>query len=196
MLRQVVVALVSISVLLLAGCASTPSRLGFSEKQWKAMSEVRRQEVISGHDQIKQRPPSMKRKYNGSDILVYLAQGTAMMPPFVKAYQYQTVKFTLNVGKCRSIRLNSIDTNHHTNLKVCYNGMTLLMDPSRYDPTKSSGTLRFDYNPIWKRGFTYSNVVSAGYVRLKDASVTIKAIPPKKSTIPSGKQQLCTTCQW
>ena len=38
-----------------------------------------------------------------------------------------------------------------------------------------------DYNPIWKRGFTYSNVVSAGYVRLKGASVTIKAIPSKKS---------------
>ena len=183
MLKQVLIALVSISVLLLAGCASMPSQLGFSEKQWKTMSEVRRQEVIAGYDQIKQRPPSMNRKYDGSNILVYLAQGTAMMPPFIKAYKYETVKFTLDVGQCRSIRLNSIDTDHHTNLQVCYNGLTLLMDPSRYDPTKSSGTLRFDYNPIWKRGFTYSNVVSAGYVRLKGASVTIKAIknanPPR-----------------
>ena len=181
MLRQAVVALISISVLLLTGCVSAPSRLGFSEKQWQAMSKTRRQEVMAGHDQIEKRAPLMKRKFKGPGVLVYLAQGTAMMPPFLKAYPYETLKFKMKVGQCRSVRLSSIDTNHHTNLTVCYNGMTLLMDPSRYDPTKSSGTLRFDYNPIWKRGFTYSNVVSAGYVRLKGASVTIKAIPSKKS---------------
>ena len=173
MLRQIIIML---TVVLLSGCVAGPKQLGISSQQWQTMSADQQQKMLAGYQQIKNAPKPAKTIYNGPDINVTIAGGTAMMPPFVQAYPFAKVSFNLQSGQCKSIRLSSINMNSAVNLQTCYNGLTLAVDPSRYDPTKSTGTLRITYNPIWKRGFTYSGIASSGYVRLNNAKITIKTI--------------------
>lgn len=167
------------AILAMTGCVG-PTRLGISPEQWQALDNTQRHQLVESYQKVKQTSDTqLKTVYTGPDLLVYLSQGTAMMPPFTQSYTYETVKFTITPGHCRSVVLNSIDTEKHVNLGVCYNGLTLLLDPSHYNIEQAEGTLRLDYNPVWQRGFTYSDVSSKGYVRLKNVSVTVKAIPEK-----------------
>lgn len=168
-----------LGTLLLVGCVG-PNQLGISSQQWQAMSKAQRHQMLKNYKKLKKTAKkNMQTAYNGPNLQVYLMQGRAMMPPFTQSYTYETVRFKITPGHCRNIRLNSIDTNNHVDMKACYNGLTLALDPSHYDIEKADGSLRFDYNPVWKRGFTYSSVSSTGYVHLQDVNVTIKAIPQK-----------------
>lgn len=174
MFRQI---FILISVLLLASCTIEPRQLGLSQMQWQSMDKAQQQKLVAGYHQIKQ-AKSNKTVYNGPDINVSIAKGTAMMPPFIRPQPYLATNFCLGSGQCRYVRLTSAGNSDSVSLQACYNGLVLVMDPSHYDPTKSSGTIRFAYNPIWRRGFTYSGVSSSGYVRLNQASVTVKTISP------------------
>ncbi len=168
-----------LAALMLAGCVSS-QRLGISQQAWQAMSPQKRDIVLANYKKIRKLDRNKNRTakvYDGPKLSVYMLNGKAMMPPFTKRYTIETDEFKIVPGECKYILLKSIDTNHRVHLHVCYNGERLSLDPSRYDPDKSDGTVHFNYNPIWKRGFTYSNVNSSGYVRLQDASVSIKAIP-------------------
>jgi len=177
MFRQI---LILLSVLLLASCTIEPRQLGFSQMQWQSMDKAQQQKLVAGYNQIKQAKPN-KTVYNGPDINVSIAEGTAMMPPFIKPQQYLAMNFCLRSGQCRHVRLKSMDNSDSVSLQACYNGLVLAMDPSHYDPTKTAGTIRFSYNPIWSRGFTYRGISSSGYVRLNQASVAVKTIPNDSS---------------
>lgn len=165
----------SISAVLLAGCASS-TQLGLSKQEWRAMPQKQRKQVLADYQQIKQQEPSDK-VYAGPKLSIYMLNGEAMMPPFTQRYAFQTFEFRMSPGRCRWVTLKSIDTHHKVNMRVCYNGLELSIDPSRYDLASAKGSIFFDYNPIWKRGFTYSDINTQGYARLKDASITVKAIP-------------------
>jgi hypothetical protein len=164
---------------LLVGCAATPGSLGISQKQWSSYSPEKRQQIMAGHQKIKKTKVSQKEQkvYNGPNLSVYLAEGVARMAPADKPESFQTMNFQIKAGECKSITLNSIDSHDDVAMNVCYNGMTLSMDPSRYVFKGRNGTAHFDYNPIWKTGFTYGDVVTTGYARLSHAHVTIKALP-------------------
>lgn len=165
-----------VSVLLLAGCTVGPQQLGLSQSQWQSMDKTRQQKLVSNYNQIKQVKVN-QTVYNGPTITVSLKEGTAMMPPFLKPHEYLATSFSMKPGQCRSIRLKSADNSGSVSLRACYNGLVLVMDPSHYDPAKSAGTMRFPYNPIWRRGFTYTGVSSSGYVRLNQATINVKAVP-------------------
>lgn len=160
---------------LLIGCAATPEKLGISEQQWQSMSETQRQQVLANYEKA-QETKHEKTIYEGPHIVVQLSGGTAAMPPFTQAYAYQPVQFSMKPGQCRTIHLESQLGEHATTMRSCYNGLTLALDPSRYDPVLSNGSLRFNYSPLWKRGFAYRGVSSNGYVHLTKVNVTIHAI--------------------
>lgn len=172
LLRQ---SLIAVSVLLLAGCTVGPQQLGLSQSQWQSLDQSQQQSLLANYKTIKQAKVN-KTVYSGPNINVTVANGTAMMPPFVVPQQYVAASFYLKPGQCSRVRLKSVSTQSSVNLQACYNGLVLALDPSHYDLMKSGGTLRLSYNPIWKRGFTYRGVSSSGYVRLNQVSVTVKAI--------------------
>lgn len=163
-----------ITSLLLTGCMVGSQQLGLSRAQWQAMDKVQRQQLLAGYKQFKQSKPH-RMVYSGPNLSVVIAHGTVMMPPFIKPQPYVATKFRITSGQCRNVRLASVDASDAVNVRVCYNGLVLMLDPSHFDPAKRKGTLRFSYNPMWKRGFTYNGVSSSGYVRLHNAAVTIKA---------------------
>lgn len=166
-------------MVLLVGCAPQ-TEVGFSTAQWQQMPSKAREEVLANYRKIKQQSPVPQQIYDGPEIGVYLLKGEAVMPPFFdRLYAFQTKYFEISPGVCKWLILQSIDTDHSTTLQVCYDGLKLVMDPSRYELDKRHGTVQFDYNPIWKRGFTYDNVSTTGYARLSHLQVSIKALPKK-----------------
>lgn len=162
------------AVVLLSGC-STASRLGFSNAQWQGLTPTQRQQYTQGYHQVKEQKKEQPKTYAGPPLSIYFERGTAKMPPTFHSYRFQTVNFHIKAGDCRTIPLRSIDTRDHVGMRVCYNGLTLSLDPSRYQLSKANGSLHFNYSPIWKQGFTYSGVNTTGFAQLRHANVTIKA---------------------
>lgn len=177
MLSQI---LLILGTLLLTSCTVVPRELGFSPKQWQMMSATGRKLLQVDYYRI-HNALQLKTIYQGPRIQVVLFGGTAMMPPLFQAYYFESLRFETNPGKCRNVRLTSWDQTRSVKLTVCYDGVTLSFDPSRYDLSKTKGTLFLTYNTLWKHGFTYNNLSSSGYVRLKNADVTIKTISNKAS---------------
>lgn len=163
------------SIALLAGCAG-PSQLGFSKQEWQSMSPQQQQQVVAQYHDLNSNPYKPETIYDGPNLYVNVLQGQAAMPPFDQEYSFEATAFNIEPGQCQSIGLYSVDTSKSTTLHVCYDGLHLALDPSRYDSSKRKGSVFFAYNPIWQRGFTYSNVQSTGYTRLKDAQISIKAM--------------------
>lgn len=183
MLRQISLMSAVFSVLLLTGCTPGPTQLGVSAQQWQSMSDQQRQQILQGYQQI-QNQPRNDTVYAGPKIVVSLAEGTAMMPPFVQPHPYHPVQFALKPGECLHVPLESANSNQSVNLPACYNGLVLALDPSRYDPILGGGSLRFNYTPVWKRGFAYNGVSSQGYVRLSKVNVIIHAMAKAGSLLP------------
>ncbi len=162
---------------ILSGCMSDSDYLGIAPNKWQEMNNDQQQQIWVNHDKIERVPFPFKITYDGPDIVVSLSGGKAMMPPFMQAYRYVKTEFTLTPGKCTYAKIDSKQNSNSVSLKVCYNGLVLLIDPSRYDLNKSRGTLRLTYNPVWKRGFTYRDMSTDGYVRLSNVNIYIKVIP-------------------
>jgi len=145
---------------LLASCAG-PTQLGFSQQEWQSMTPQKRQQLSDQYRALSSYKPAT----------VYAA-----MPPFAEKYRFAPSEFSIKPGKCKHVQLSSVDSTHYTEMKVCYDGLHLSLDPSKYDPTKIMGTAHFAYNPLWLSGFSYSDVTSSGYVNLEDTTVSIKAL--------------------
>lgn len=153
-----------------------PEKLGVSQQQWDSMTEAQREQMRAGYEQVQREYKHISTVYAGPVIAVTMAGGTVMMPPFLQAQTYQPVNFEVKPGQCRRIYLDSTAGHRYVNLPACYDGLTLYLDPSRYDTQLSYGSLRFNYNPMWKRGFSYQGMSSLGYVHLNKVNITIHAI--------------------
>ncbi|WP_048875432.1 hypothetical protein [Candidatus Coxiella mudrowiae] len=167
--------LLILSAFWLTGCTVGPRELGFTPQQWQMMNPTERKQLRANYYQI-HNTLELKTVYQGPRIQVALFRGIALMPPLFQAYYFESVKFKIAPGKCQHVQLTSWDQAHFVKLTVCYDGLTLSMDPSRYDFEKAKGTLLLTYNPLWKHGFTYNDLSSLGYVRLQNTNVTIKTI--------------------
>lgn len=177
MLGQILLVL---GALLLTSCTVTPGELGFAPKQWQMMNSRRRKMLQVDYYRI-HNALQLKTVYQGPKIHVTLFGGAAMMPPLFQTYYFESLKFETSPGKCQNIQLTSWNQTRSVKLTVCYDGVTLSFDPSRYDLSKTMGTLLLTYNILWKYGFTYNNLSSSGYARLKNTDVTIKIISNKAS---------------
>ena len=167
--------LLILGTLLLMGCTVGPKELGFSPRQWQMMNPTERKQLQAGYYQV-QNALQLKTIYQGPRIQVTIFGGAAMMPPLFQAYYFKSARFETSPGKCQSVQLTSWDQAHSVKFTVCYDGVTLSLDLSHYDFTKTKGALLLTYNTLWKYGFTYDNLSSSGYVRLQNANVTIKTI--------------------
>ena|SRR3990167_1393023 len=173
MFRQILVLFI---VLLLTGCAAGPNQLGISTSAWQSMSKTEQKKMRADYHQVKQRlREAIKTVYQGPEINVNISEGTVMMPPFVKSFPYQPVTFRIKPGQCRIITFSNLNDTNAVGLRVCYNGLILSLDPSQHDISKAQGSLHLYYNPIWKRGFTYRDLSSSGYVRLNYVNIRINA---------------------
>lgn len=169
--------LVIASTVALAGCASQAERLGLSEQEWQGLSSQKQEQMWADHEKIKTlNEEKSKKAYAGPELNIYMLKGKALMPPFAQYYEIETFAFRMQPGTCQSVTLKSVDTTNHVDMSVCYDGLKLSIDPSHYDLTQKDGSIFISYNPIWKRGFTYNNINSQGYVHLRDASISVKAI--------------------
>lgn len=170
MFRQI---LFIFSALLLGSCAVDPKQLGMSPQQWQ-IEHHQKIRTASYHGIIKPLPSKMI--YNGPSIQVAINKGIVIMPSLLQAYPLKSLKFKMRGGECRYIRLTSWEGKYSLDFQACYDGLTLMLNPSRYSTIKSNGTLLLTYNPLWKSGFTYSGLFSAGCIPLNNMTVTVRTI--------------------
>jgi hypothetical protein len=168
-----------IIAMLLSGCANDPLRLGIAESEWENYNIVEQQKLFANYRQIVAEHSSVvkdKSKDFGDIFLdVSIYGGKVMMPPFINWSVYKPVKFRIFKGKCCNIVLShATDATSQTELAVCFYGNTLYLDPSYYDLTKKDGSISIHFSPLWLSGFSYKEVSSSGYVRLKDVTIEIK----------------------
>lgn len=173
-------------LLVLTGCAVGPEHMGLSKNEWKNLDPEKRAQLETNYADYKSDHQVINKVYQGPALQVYLAEGSAQMPPKFQRFSFDTATFLIKPGECTKTLLESIDTNNKTYLETCYDGLTFLIDPSHFERNKRLGSVRFDYNPIWKRGFSYTGVSSSGYVRLKHTSITIKAYHNKAPEVVEG----------
>lgn len=170
---------IGLLVLLLSACAVTPNTLGISRAEWQGYSTEKQQQLIDSYHKVKASVSSDSSVVAIPNINVVIKGGKAMMPPFAESYSFMPVKFDIRSGECKEVRLRNIDLDKDIELGACFSGKILYLDPSRYDVTKQNGSIRIYVTPLWKRGFTYNNINSSGYARLKNVSITVKAMGEK-----------------
>jgi hypothetical protein len=171
--------IVIFSFLMLAGCATvSPNKLGISQSQWSQYSEQQRQQIIHNYHQAQAVEHQLHAKNNHSVLAVKIQGGQVLMPPYTNLQAYQPVAFDIKAGSCHQkvALLSANGSQQKTNLKACYSGDILFLDPSPYDPNLAKGALQFAYMPLWKRGFTYNNVTSSGFTKLTGGSVFIQEV--------------------
>lgn len=189
MLKKILKAQLSLLILLLSGCAITPQDLGISEQQWKKYDQSKREQLLSDYktlqktnelndDSLKEQYQSLKNNtYSGNYLRVRIYDGEALMPPFTDWYRYNATTFDIIPNSCTNTLLEQGSDNSDDikiSLRACYMNNVLFLDPKRYTSKDGLGTVRFAYSPLWGQGFTYRNINSNGYVKLKDVSVSIK----------------------
>jgi len=161
----------------------TPHALGISDAEWTKINKNKQNELRTLYYTQQERDVKMMEVYKKNAALnfknriqVRVFDGTAIMPPFTTWYSYQITPFIVIPGTCVDHPLQKIPgkKDEQIMLRACYQNGTLFLDPSKIDQQKMTGTITFHYSPIWDQGFTYQNVNTSGYVRLKNASVEIK----------------------
>lgn len=180
-------------LLLLGGCNTfTPHYFGISDAEWSKFDKNKQHELQDVYyQQIKAKKSIEKKEISPSDkkifsdaksIDVYVYGGTAMMPPFTSSLSYASSHFTIAPNSCSDAELKWDSEQQPKDpkkqkvvvLTACYKKGILLLDPSRYEHDKTEGTLRIHYSPIWEQGLTYKDINTSGYVRLKNANITVK----------------------
>jgi hypothetical protein len=167
--------------LLLGGCATSPTTLGISEAQWKSYSKAQKNEILQNYREIHNTQEPAQTSPSASDndttISITIQGGKIMMPPFTQAQEYLPVTFTMTNGRCKRLSVYQTNQTQAISLDACYQNKILYLDPSRYDITKSKGSLIFNSIPFWEHGFTYRDVSSSGYAQLTHVDITIKESP-------------------
>lgn len=166
-------------LVLLVGCAPSPQKMGMSPAQWQAMNPEQQQARRDDYEKVQQwqsQAETQMTLYEASPIMVSLQNGKVMMPPFEQAFAFEKADIDLFSGQCKNLKLKNPQSWSSVKIHLCYNGLRLAVDPSRYDFNDREGTLFFYNNPLWQQGFTYENVSSRGYARLQQTDLTIKTI--------------------
>lgn len=180
------------SLVILSACNTfSPHTLGISDTEWanyspdkqKELREFYKQKIkIKAKDKTNTILPIPKNQFKdlvipNLPLLIDIHDGKAIMPPFVSWYTYKTQPFTVFPDSCANSLLQQVNNpKQQIVLRVCYLKGTLFLDPSRYDTTKMPGSLSFRHSPLWESEFTYKHINTTGYVRLKNAVITIKQL--------------------
>ncbi len=160
-------------------CAPSAQKIGVSASQWCNMTPEQQQALRDRYARLQvwnRQAQAHPLVYQAPPISVSLQQAEAMMPPFEQYYTVSPNAVMLAPGQCQSMRLYSRTSSNHVDMRLCYSGKRLALDASHYRFDQREGTLFFYYNPLWQQGFTYTQVASQGYVRLRHADIHIKTL--------------------
>lgn len=164
---------------MVSACAPSAQNMGMPTQKWQSLTDQQQQSLRDEYSKVQQwfRDTNPKLKvYDAVPIAVTIKHGQAMMPPFVKAYEFKMVSANFISGECKKLLLQSKTDAKRVTMRACYNGLRLAIDPSSYDFSKRQGTVFFYNNPMWEQSFTYMDVTTQGYVRLQGSDVTIKTL--------------------
>jgi len=176
-----------LSLFFLFGCAMSPNKLGIPESEWKSYDKAKQEKILADYKNLntietiddqkeKDEYESIKNStYFGPLLKVRVYGGEAMLPPFTGWQHYTSNTFDIIPGTCINAPLIAVngDEKSRVDLRACYKNNVLMLDPSHYDLNKKEGTIRLPYSPLWNYGFTYHGIYTNGYVKLKNASVTV-----------------------
>lgn len=167
------------------GCASTsPLALGISEEQWEEFSQEKQDELLHNYSILQAQDKTLTTTDDAVEtkepaLIIKVHHGQAMLPPFLNWSPYKECKFYLAKNTCSKGTIHSLEAETTIDLKACYFENLLYIDPTKYDPNNTQGTVTFTYSPLWRQGFSYTKIHTDGYVRLKDATVYVKLLTPK-----------------
>ena len=173
----------SCSAFLLNGCAA--AHYGVSEQNWKTLSSAQKKKmkadyrrIVSARAKEKQEQDRQRITPTTPKIMVEIEGGEALMPPFAKSAEFDSVSVLIYQGHCQSVVLQESDGEKKTDLEACYLGKVLYLDPSKTEFQWHQGSLQFHYNPIWdsESGFVYNNISSQGYAGLKNTTIRVKSL--------------------
>lgn len=161
--------------LALSACV-TPARLGISESEWGNLTPEEQAKIKQGYFEVKKNKTAGQEKIipDGSVVHLRVSGGKVGMPPFASAYDYTPFEVDVHSGECQNINVKELHGDKTVGIQVCYFNKTVYLDPSRYDPNKSIGSIQLHYSPIWDRGFTYQNVSSSGYAHFNNVNVAVR----------------------
>jgi len=163
----------------LAGCATSPQKLGIPDQEWAGYSETEREQMLANYQQITaiEKQDAKPGKVASGSVNVTISDGEVMMPPFTEWSNYQSASVTLDKDSCNDAILKQANDAAQIVVRLCYKNQALFLDPSRYDLTKSDGSISIPFSPFWKDGFVYKGISSSGYARLKNVNIKITEIP-------------------
>ncbi|MCL5261669.1 MAG: hypothetical protein M1561_08435, partial [Gammaproteobacteria bacterium] len=166
----------NVAMLFLAGCATTntpsPAMLGIPAKEWNNYDSELQEQLLGNYQKIS----SESSKYISEDekinvgekaLQIKISGGQVMMPPFIGWSSFKPANFIIGEDSCRELSLFKLDNKTKVDLRSCYIGKVLYLDPSNYDLTKKDGSISINYNPLWEQGFTYTGISTTGFARLK-----------------------------
>jgi hypothetical protein len=165
----------------LAGCATvSASKLGISKADWDQYSPEKQEQLISAYETAQASKKAIRAQPGSGVLSVKIDGGQASLPPYTGLTAYEPLLFTVKQGDCqRNIPVEGVDAKSKKGkLEVCYKDNILYLDPSPYDPALALGSLQFPYMPVWKRGFTYSNMTSTGLLKLTGAQIYLREVVP------------------
>jgi len=184
------------ALLSLSACSTfSPQAFGISEAEWKTYDQEKQQELLNLYKQQEEQKKIEARQAKAqknkvftnakNKLIVSVTGGKAIMPPFTSWYAYQQYRpLAIGPEACADTILQKVPFNPKVKpkenelimLHACYIKGTLFLDPSRFEANKMAGTASFRFSPLWDRGFTYDHITTSGYVRLKNANITIRSI--------------------
>ncbi|MCL5261082.1 MAG: hypothetical protein M1561_05340 [Gammaproteobacteria bacterium] len=168
------------SLFALFGCSTTPSELGIAAGEWHSYSQEKQQAILDNYRKINAENIAAAKHEKKSDklaptyLVVQVSDGKALMEPFINWQIFKPAAFNVNQDECTEVKLFSTENEKSINLRSCYKGNTLFIDPSRYDMAKKLGSVTINYSPLWQQGFVYSGINTYGYARLQNATFAIK----------------------
>ena len=158
--------------LLLSGCRYAPHELGFTSKEWQALSRSEQQ-------RIHQRSLRQPKKLLMPDETVYyqkvhvsLLKGYARFGKARASFPFEPTVVTLKDHQCRHVMLKH--KAKKTALSMCYQHGVILLDPSQWNANHQPASVYFYQTPFWQQGFTYHHVTSKGVAYLSKTSIRIK----------------------
>lgn len=182
MIKQVSKLLLTILVgLSLFGCQGASNKdFSMSQQQWQDLSPQAKELLIKQYAEVKKskllnlvKLKKVHSEYQYINVKVY--GGSALLWPGKKRAKFTGKNFMLHAGECKTKELRNNLNETSTDLKMCYDGARVLVDPSHWRLENSDASLIIHENMMWKNGLEYPPLSSNGYAQLKNTRLFISA---------------------
>lgn len=159
----------------LSACAPSPADIGLTQQKWDNATPQEQNCWQRAYQDYQDGHPELDGDGSSSNkVDITITGGTAAFPPAFQQLAFNKIRDQLPAGACHSLNVVATNNNYATSLYICYAKNTIAIDPSHYDSSTRAGSLILTNNPLWKRGFSYKNMFTDGYVKFKNITITVK----------------------